>query len=416
MRVIEPRQLPRPKKPHSKHWFTKWVAIGGVSLIVLYTGIFAIRYTRPLPALEPETRSLGVAPALTPLDLPIYGQVAAGAVGYGQLARAGDETPRPMASVAKVLTALVILEKKPLQVGQTGPVLTLDATDVGYYNEFISKDGSVVAVRAGEQITEYQALQALLLPSANNMADSLARWAYGSQEAFVVAANEYAASQGLRQTTMADASGFAPKTVSTAANLVRLGELAVKNAVITEIAAQPTATIPVAGEIKNVNTLLGKDGIDGIKTGNTDEAGGCFLATVLFKHPSGAQARLIVAVMGAGTRAQAMEDARALLAKITEDFGTATLKAGTVVGYYNAPWGGRIAAVLPKDVTVFRWQGTPARTEINMRNAIARDTESTEVGTIKLMAGPNSVESKVILGSSVPSANWRWRFWHSVAL
>lgn len=415
MRVIEPRQIPRPRLPKSKHRATKWFAIFGAVLMVAYLGIFAVRYTRPLPVLQPESKNIVIPASLKPLDLPIYGQVAAGAVGYGQLAKAGESVPKPIASVAKVLTALTVLEKKPLAVGQQGPNLTLDATDVAYYNDFVSRDGSVVAVKVGEEISEYQALQALLLPSANNMADSLARWAFGSQEEFIKAANEYANTNGLKQTSLADASGFSPKSVSTATDLVLLGELAVKNAVVAEIASQSSATIPVAGTITNVNVLLGKDGIDGIKTGNTDEAGGCYLTSVLYKHPSGEQVRLIVAVMGAGTLAQAMQDARGLLTSVTKDFEVAKIPAGTVVGYYNEPWGSRITAVTKSDLQILKWQGTPARAE-TVLDDIRVTAKPQETGTTTLSAGPKKSESKVVLSRQVSMPSWRWRFWRAVAL
>ncbi len=415
MRIIEPRQLPRKKSPQTRQAFMKWFSICGTVLIVLYAAMFAFRFTRPLPLLHAETKNITVKPNLQPLTLPIYGQVAAGAVGYGQLAKAGENKPQPMASIAKVVTALTVLDKKPLAKNSQGPTLTLDATDVELYNDYYSNGGSVVKVVDGEQITQYQALQALLLPSSNNMADSLARWSFGSVEEFIKAANGYLVENGLKQTTMADASGFSDDTVSTAEDLVALGELAVKNPVVAEIAAQSSAVIPVAGEISNVNVLLGSDGIDGIKTGNTDEAGGCFLTTVLHKDASGAKVRLIVAVMGAGTLEQAMQDARDVLAGVVQDFATVTLKAGTEVGYYDVPWAGRVTAVTKSDITLLRWRGTIARASINLQQIPANTKAGSVVGTARLTAGPNSAQQPVVLKNAVQSASNRWRFWKSVS-
>ena len=416
MRVIEPRMLPRPSRPHhARHRITRWIAWSGLILFVAYGALFVFRYTRPLPILVPEAKNILIEPQLKALNLPLYGQVAAGAVGYGQLAKSGDDTPRPMASVAKVVTALVILDKKPLKPGEQGPTLTLDAEDVALYEDYLSRGGSVARVQAGEQISEYQALQALLLPSANNMADSLARWAYGSVDGFIEAANTYLASQGLKQTTLADASGFSPKTVSTASNLVKLGELALKNPAVSEIAAQSTATIPVAGEISNVNTLLGKDGIDGIKTGNTDEAGGCFLTTVQYKHASGNTVRMIVAVMGAATLQQAMQDARQILSNLSADFSTVSLPAGTVVGYYNVPWGERVSVVTKQTVSLFRWQGTAARGESSL--PASRFTNlADQLGELRLSAGPNQAASGLQLDRAVAGPSWSWRARQAVAL
>ena len=181
------------------------------------------------------------------------------------------------ASTIKIITALAILDKKPLQTGQQGPYITLGTSDVAIYQDYLRRGGSVAKVAAGEKISQYQALQAMLLPSANNIADSLVIWAFGSQKAYLSYAADFVASIGLKNTHLADASGFSPNSTSTAEDLVTAGLKAMRNPVIAEIVAQKQAKIPIAGVIQNVNWLLGKDGIIGIKTGHTDEAGGCYL-------------------------------------------------------------------------------------------------------------------------------------------
>ncbi len=414
MRVLKQRLAPRSAAPKHPRKYLRYLAFGGAVLLIIYSALFIFRFTRPLPLLTPEAKSLSVAPKQKDLHLPLYGQAAVGAVGYGQLAKAGDDIPRPTASVAKVLTALTVLDKKPIAKGQSGPVLTLDAIDVAFYEDYLSKNGSIVAVQNGEGISEYQALQALLLPSANNMAASLARWSYGSLDDFLVAANNYARSHGLQNTTMADASGFSPQTVSTASDLIKLGELALQQPIIAEIIGQSSAVLPVAGEVHNVNALLGTDGIDGIKTGNTDEAGGCFLTTMNYKHASGSQVRLVVAVMGAKTLAQAMHDARQLLDNTTRGFGLATLKKGTVAGYYNVPWGERLSAVIKEDITVFRWQGTVARADVSLHKISGFNQDG--AGDITLVAGPAKASAKLELLTTTTSAPWRWRTWRAIAL
>jgi hypothetical protein len=126
---------------------------------------------------------------------------------------------------------------------------------------------SLVPVAAGEQISERQALGALLLPSAGNMAWILARWDAGRQAAFVARMNATARSLGMTATRYTDPSGLAASTVSTGADQVRLGLAAMRQPALAAIAAMPTAVIPVAGMVHNYNTLLGQDGIAGLKTG-----------------------------------------------------------------------------------------------------------------------------------------------------
>jgi D-alanyl-D-alanine carboxypeptidase (penicillin-binding protein 5/6) len=133
-----------------------------------------------------------------------------------------------------------------------------------------------VSIVAGEQLTELQALQALLLPSANNIAAVLARWDAGSVERFVARMNETARSLGMTRTRYTDPSGYDDATVSTAADQVRIVDRAMGLPVFASIVATPSVTLPVAGTVHNTNTLLGYDGFVGVKTGSTAAAGGCF--------------------------------------------------------------------------------------------------------------------------------------------
>ena len=125
-------------------------------------------------------------------------------------------------------------------------------------------------------MTERQALQALLLPSANNIAAVLARWDAGSTDRFVARMNATARSLGMTHTRYTDPSGYDDATVSTAADQVRIVDRAMRLPVFASIVATPSATLPVAGTVHNTNTLLGHDGFVGVKTGSDDAAGGCF--------------------------------------------------------------------------------------------------------------------------------------------
>jgi hypothetical protein len=123
-----------------------------------------------------------------------------------------------------------------------------------------------VTIAAGEPLTERQALQALLLPSANNIAAVLARWDTGSVARFVVRMNATARSLGVTYTRYTDPSGYDDATVSTAADQVRLVDRAMRLPVFASIVATPSASLPVAGTVHNTNTLLGHNGFVGVKT------------------------------------------------------------------------------------------------------------------------------------------------------
>jgi D-alanyl-D-alanine carboxypeptidase (penicillin-binding protein 5/6) len=175
------------------------------------------------------------------------------------------------------MTAYLVLRDHPLRPGEDGPAITLTDADVADTDRRRHQEESVVPIVAGERLSELQALQALLLPSANNVAAILARWDAGSEERFVARMNATARSLGMTHTSYTDPSGYDDATVSTAADQVRIVDRAMGQPVFASIVATPSATLPVAGTVHNTNTLLGHDGFVGVKTGSTDAAGGCFV-------------------------------------------------------------------------------------------------------------------------------------------
>ena len=177
------------------------------------------------------------------LAWPAVGQAAIGSVEDGLLARSSDnEKVRPTASMAKVITALAIMEKQPFKPGQEGQTYTITRNDIASLNAYISEGGSVLPIRIGMKLTQYQAMQRMLIASDNNMADILAERIFGSKEAYVSYAQDMLKRMGLSRTVVADASGFSSATVSTPSELVAIGIAALKNPVIARIVAQTAGT------------------------------------------------------------------------------------------------------------------------------------------------------------------------------
>src|ERR1700744_4724129 len=220
---------------------------------------------------------------LAAVSWPADGVSAADISGLGVLAGPGDKRPVPIASVAKLMTAYVVLLDHPLPAEGSGPEITVQSSEAAAYPSQAGAGDSLVPVAAGETLTERQALEALLLPSADNMAWILARWDAGSQAAFAARMNETARRLGMTTTSYTDPSGLDASTTSTAADQVRLGMAAMRVPVLATIAAMSTAVVPVAGLVRNYNTLLGQDGIAGLKTGSTQAAGGCVLIAAWHK-------------------------------------------------------------------------------------------------------------------------------------
>jgi D-alanyl-D-alanine carboxypeptidase (penicillin-binding protein 5/6) len=155
------------------------------------------------------------------------------------------------------------------------------AADVADTARRQARGESVVAVRPGEVLTRAEALQAVLVPSANNVAILLARTVSGSRDAFVRDMNAKAQRLGMRHTRYTDPSGFDPATVSTAFDQLLLVRAAMAVPELARIVALPTVEDPVAGTLVNTNALLGHGGFVGVKTGSTQAAGGCFAFRVV---------------------------------------------------------------------------------------------------------------------------------------
>jgi D-alanyl-D-alanine carboxypeptidase (penicillin-binding protein 5/6) len=198
---------------------------------------------------------------------------AALVLGHGRPAASPHEQPVPIASLAKVMTAYLTLERYPLSGAQDGFTITVTAAEALAEAQDADQDQSVVAVRPGEQLTERQLLEALLIPSDNNIARMLAAQVAGSETRFVAEMNAEARALGMDHTVYTDPSGFDPATLSTAADELRIFERAMRFPVFRQIVSMPSVTLPVAGTLTNFNPLVA-EGYAG-KTGSDSAAGGC---------------------------------------------------------------------------------------------------------------------------------------------
>jgi len=240
-----------------------------VAIAAIAVGVHQLHASSPSSVAPPIAQLPGTV-------WPAAGQAAFTRTGQSEIQASPRQYAVPIASVAKVMTAYLVLRDHPLRIGEDGPTITLTDADVADTDRRRGQEESVVPVAAGEQLTELQALQALLLPSANNIAAVLARWDAGSEDRFVTRMNARARSLGMAHTRYTDPSGYDDATVSTAADQVRIVDEAMRLPVFARIVATPSALLPVAGIVHNTDTLLGHDGFVGVKTGSDDAAGGCF--------------------------------------------------------------------------------------------------------------------------------------------
>lgn len=380
-------------------------------LLVALLAAGTMNYLRPVPSLRavqtfPKNSAGGPASGL---PWPAGAQAAVG-VGSGVLAATADPRPLPIASVAKVMAALVTLQVRPLRKGEQGPIITITAADLADYQRRRADGESVVPVRVGEQLTEYQALQALLVPSGNNAATLLARWAAGSEEAFVTLMNAKARAMSLRQTSFADASGVSPATVSTPPDLIRLAEAAMADPVFAEIVAQPQADLPVAGRVYNVNYALGQDGIVGVKTGSSPQAGAVYLFAAPYRPPGLPPRLLFGAVQGLHTLDEAFAAARALLETLRLNLRVERVVArDQVVGRYTAPWGGSSQVVAVADLDLLLLPGTSVRADLRALPLRPPVSPRTVVGSLRVTAGEATYDVPVATAAQLYGPGRLWR-------
>lgn len=406
----------RRQRPRGIHWRRIFVVVIIASLL-LSSVSGGLLYARPLPTIQgraiPEAET--DPPASVSMPWPSYGQSAVGLAGGGILSTSsgstGTQKPVPTASTAKTMTALAVLDKKPLKPGESGPMITITREDMQTYDWYFQRGGSLAKIELGEKISQYDALQALMLPSANNFADTLVRWAFGSMEAYREHANALARTYGMEHSNFDDASGFSPKTVSTADDLVRLGDRALRNPVLAGIVSKPTANIAVAGTINNTNGLLGRNGINGIKTGNTDEAGGVFLVSAERKLANGKTGTVIACVMGGPDIVTAMRATLPLLDTAAANIIDKKVVAkGQPFGSYQADWSDqKVQAVAKQDIVVSTWKDSQAKVTASLQPIQGTAQAGSQAGTATATIGSQSQDVPLVLDASIEQPDWLWR-------
>lgn len=387
------------------------IAVFGGGGLVLATAFYLpMTLLAPLPEVDPSLVSY-TAPALEQplIDFPPYGASGLGAIGYeGVLAQAGATTPLPIASISKVVSALVVLDAHPLALGESGPEVTMSAIDEAFYAEQIAQDGIVAPVRAGLVVSQRNMLNMSLMASANNYAQSLAAWAFGSEAAYVEAARSWLDRHGLTSTTIGDATGIMPTNTSTVPDLIEIARLALAHPVIAEVVATAAVDVPEIGTILTRNRLLGIDGVDGIKTGTLDEAGSCLLFSA--DHMIGGETVTIIGVVLGGPSHDEINAAiRGILAQADAGFRQVTLASeGDVFGEYETPWGDAAAAVAESTTTAVIWAGTPIEAEVVVEPVRLAEA-GTDVGDVTFTAGERAITVELDLSATIddPGAWWR---------
>jgi serine-type D-Ala-D-Ala carboxypeptidase (penicillin-binding protein 5/6) len=383
-------------------------------VVAFALGLGVWNYFQPVPAVVPSSMMVARYPITgTPPNIPWpnVGSAAVGASGLGLIATSGDPAPAPVASLAKVMTALVLVADKPIGINELGPTLVMTEQDVATYTADAADHQSVVPVAVGERLSEYQALEALLIPSGNNIAETLARWDAGSVAAFVEEMNQRAATLHLTKTNFADPSGISSQTVSTPTDMLALGMAAMRLPVVAQIVGLTQTVLPVAGLVYNVNGALGQSGIIGIKTGFGLNTGADFLFAAS-ADADGQQVTLYGCVIDQPTLAAAFDAAKALIETMQATVKMrALVSRGDTVGAYSPPWGGQAKIVATDGVTFVEWPGMILHTSFES-SPLTIDgpvPSGISAGTLHVQLGDQSADVPLVTAGSLDAPGVTWR-------
>ncbi|MGX1131335.1 D-alanyl-D-alanine carboxypeptidase (penicillin-binding protein 5/6) [Streptomyces glaucescens] len=372
-------------------------------LVLLLVIVFAV--VQSMRALPAPTLQLTAEDSYTfdggkvDIPWPQDGQAALDVQGIGTFGSSGEQKPVPIASVAKVMTAYVILRDHPLKSGEEGPMIKIDQLAEDQSN---AGQESTVDVFAGDEISEREALESILIASANNVARLLARWDSGSEKDFVAKMNATAKDLGMTNTTYTDPSGLNDTTVSTAVDQVKLAKAAMTQPAFREVAAMMSYDDYKGQNHRNWNELVGSNNVVGIKTGTTTSA----LGNLVFaaKKEIGGETRTIIGAVvrqpAGGPQntilSAALHGGDQLIRAAQDALESATiLKKGDVVGYVDDGLGGRTPVVATKDVTAVGWAGLEVKLSFAADELPHTAKAGTEVGTLTVGDGATAGAVKV---------------------
>ncbi|MFI2290300.1 hypothetical protein [Streptomyces niveus] len=385
-------------------------------LLVLALIIFAVvQAVRPLPtpSLKLTANSAytfeGDKPAL---PWPGEGQGFMAATGLGTVDSFGEQKAVPIGSVAKAMTAYVVLQDKPLKPGAKGPSITVDAKAEEDGGLDAQGESTLNTVKEGDKLTQHDALAALMIPSANNIARLLARWdTGGSEEEFVKKMNDTAEELGMKNTKYTDPSGLDATTVSSAEDQVKLGQELVEIEALMDITKLPEWTDPSGKTWRNYNTLVPYDGALGIKTGSTTKAGGNLLFAA--HKMVGDTDQLIVGAILGQHQAPIIDTVNAASKEVmraTQDEldGATIVKKGQVVGEVDNGLGTKVPLVAVEDVKAVGWSGLTVKLELTdgAKSVPQSAAAGTHIGTLTVGEGKSQVEVAVALQSDLAEASF----------
>jgi D-alanyl-D-alanine carboxypeptidase (penicillin-binding protein 5/6) len=395
-----------------------------VRAVVIVVGVFVIlgiglygpaTLVGPLP---PATASVDDSPT----EAAVTGAPAVPATGasaivattdQGVLAAGGIADAVPMGGAAKVITALVVLDAKPMTAGDQGATITVSREDYDGYVKYISESARAVSFITGETWTQREMLQAMLLGSSNNHADALARWAFGSVDGYLTAASAWLAENGLTGTTVVNTTGLDEGDVGTASDLAKISALAFADPAVAEVMAADSAKFTGNRSVDNLATHLPDEGYHGLSLSYTDQAGLCFLFALDVTIDSGT-----VTLYGAFLREPDWETLDADLSALAQS-AAATLKQTPVVTEgqtfvtYTTPWGDTAHGVAMATESRMLWVTSPLQYRVDAKT-LSTGSKGQQVGSVTVSTPDGDLNVLLELDDRIADPGPFWRLMNPV--
>ena len=403
----------QPGKEPGRRRRWPWLA---VAVVVVVAAVAGLQLGRPFPALALHRVvpvAVPVAGAVPALPWPATGEAAVAVPELGVTVESGPEQAVPLASLTKIMTGYLTLRDHPLAPDAQGPVLVLTSADQAESTTEAAAGATNVPVQAGERLSERQLLDGLLVHSANNLSDVLARWDAGTVPAFVAKMNATAVSMGLLHTHYADASGLDPGSAGSAGDVLRLTTAAMAIPTFAAVVSQKSVTLPVAGLLLNYVQTVGTDGIVGVKSGFTQAAMGCLVLAA--NRIVAGRSVLVLAVVtgqpGADPLNVANQDDVQLLDATASGLRSVPVVAHDArVASVALPWSDKSVPVeASRAVAVLAWPGQVPRLVVASGSLHPGVQAGARVGTLSVSIGHERVVVPVRLAGSLagPSVGWR---------
>jgi D-alanyl-D-alanine carboxypeptidase (penicillin-binding protein 5/6) len=382
--------------------------------IVIGIGIYLpLTLLAPLPSTVAELAfEQPTTPPPASYALPADGISAFGLQdGTGLIAGQGADQSYPMASITKIVTALVVLEKYPLGEGEPGPSVRMGRVDLAFYEDYYLRGAKLLHVLEGWTFTERELLEIVLVDSAANYASSLSHWAFGSNANYTTAARRWLDAHGLADITVVEPVGLDARNTATPAALVDLGRIALANPLVAELVGTRSLPMHDIGGLENTNELLGSDGITGIKTGTLEGYGASLLFSTTLSIEGGTLP-LVGAVLGAWDHSLLGNEVHGLLASVQNNYHRLPLvHRYDVFGSYSTPWGDTAEVIAANGADLVVWGDQAVELQVAVDD-VTTASDGDRVGEAVFTSGDETIRVPLLVRGAIEDPGFWWRVGH----